>query len=97
MEKLKPGDLLIGLPSNGIHANGFSLIRKILSEKNIRYLKNIYKNTLGKLLLKPTKIYVKPILKILNSNIKVNAIAHITGGGLEDNLKRVFLITMDFQ
>ena len=95
--KTKAGDLLIGLPSNGIHANGFSLIRKIISEKKISLSKKIFSNyTLGSLLLKPTKIYVKSVLKILKSNIKVTAIAHITGGGLEDNLKRVIPNNLGF-
>ena len=95
--KTKAGDLLIGLPSNGIHSNGFSLIRKIISEKKISLSKNIFSNyTLGSLLLKPTKIYVKSVLKILKSNIKVTAIAHITGGGLEDNLKRVIPNNLGF-
>merc|ERR1711991_1018720 len=70
--------------------NGFSLIRNIISKKKLSFKKKIYDHhTLGNLLLKPTKIYVKPILKILNSNIKINAMAHITGGGIIDNLKRV--------
>ena len=87
--KTKAGDILVAFPSTGIHSNGFSLIRNIIREKKISLKKKIYgNNTLGNLLLKPTKIYVKTILKILNSNIKVNAIAHITGGGIIDNLKK---------
>ncbi len=95
--KTKAGDILVAFPSNGIHSNGFSLIRNIIREKKISLKKKIYgNNTLGNLLLKPTKIYVKTILKILNSNIKVNAIAHITGGGIIDNLKRVLPNNLGF-
>ena len=66
-------------------------------KKKYRYQKKIYgNNTLGNLLLKPTKIYVKPILKILNSRINVNALAHITGGGIIDNLKRVIPNNLGF-
>ena len=89
-KKVKPGNVLLGLPSSGLHSNGFSLIGKILDEKNYSLSKKIYgKTSLGKLLIKPTKIYVKPILKALQNSININAIAHITGGGIIDNLKRV--------
>ena len=95
--KTKAGDILVALPSTGIHSNGFSLIRKIINEKKISLSKKIYgNNTLGDLLLKPTKIYVKPILKVLNSRINVNALAHITGGGIIDNIKRVIPNNLGF-
>ena len=82
--------MLLALPSSGLHSNGFSLIGKILKEKNYSLSRKIYEKTsLGKLLIKPTKIYVKPILKALKNSININAMAHITGGGIIDNLKRV--------
>ncbi len=86
---VKPGNLLLGLPSNGIHSNGYSLIRNIFLKKQISYNKKFYNNkSYGDVLLKPTKIYVKPILKILD-HVNVNALCHITGGGISENLKRV--------
>ena len=79
-KKVKEGDLVLGIPSNGIHSNGFSLVRTILKKNKIpRNLKNE--------LLKPTKIYSKEILKLTNKNL-INAAAHITGGGLVENLIR---------
>ena len=83
------GDVILGLPSNGLHSNGYSLIRQIMREKKISYNSTFsYKKTFGTELLKPTKIYVKPILEIL-TKCKVKAIAHITGGGITENIKRV--------
>ena len=94
---IKPGDCLLALPSSGIHSNGFSLIRKILNEKKYSLSKKVYENqTIGQLLIKPTKIYVKPILKALNTSIKISALAHITGGGIADNLKRVLSKNLGF-
>ena len=80
---IKANDVIIGIPSNGIHSNGYSLIRHILKLKNInlarnRFLKNEF--------IKPTRIYVKEILK-LNKLKLINGCAHITGGGLHDNIK----------
>ena len=88
------GDVLIGLPSSGVHSNGFSLIRKIFhiddelkSKLDWRY--NGFNGwTLGELLLIPTTIYVKPILKLLE-DVPVKAIAHITGGGFYENIPRI--------
>ena len=88
-KNILPGDILIGLPSSGIHSNGYSLIRKIFSEKKISYKKKFSQNnSFGDVLIKPTIIYVKPILSIIQ-NVEINAIAHITGGGIAENLKRV--------
>jgi len=86
--KVTPGDVLIGIASSGLHANGFSLVRKILELKDIALNTPIDEQTLGETLLTPTRIYVKPLLALLKS-LPVHAIAHITGGGLLENLPRV--------
>ena len=86
--RAKKGDVLIGLKSNGLHSNGFSLIRKLIEKKKIRLNQRFRGSTLGKALLKPTKIYVKEILS-LKDKIKLNALSHITGGGLTGNLERI--------
>jgi len=88
--KLKDGDLLIGIESSGAHSNGYSLIRKILKDKkiNLNYILPNSKKTIGKLLIEPTKIYVGPILDLYNNNI-LKSCAHITGGGITENLPRV--------
>ena len=78
--KVKPGNIVLAIPSNGIHSNGFSLVRSILK-------KNKIPRNLKKELLKPTKIYSKEILSLVNKNL-INAAAHITGGGLVENLMR---------
>ena len=78
-KKISPGDYVFGLPSTGPHSNGYSLIRKIFSEKELK--------NLGNQLLKPTKIYSKEILKGPGKYAK--GIAHITGGGFYDNIPRV--------
>ncbi len=83
--KIKKNNLVLAVPSNGIHSNGFSLVRYILKKKRINLKKNIY---LKKEFLKPTKIYVKEVLKLIQNNL-INGCANITGGGIEDNIKRV--------
>ena len=86
-KELKPNDILIALPSSGIHSNGYSLVRKLFFEKlNMNYDDKIGDQKLIDILLTPTKIYVKTFKKLKN-NIK--ALAHITGGGLTENLPRV--------
>ncbi|NQV16896.1 phosphoribosylformylglycinamidine cyclo-ligase [bacterium] len=82
-----PGDVIIGLGSSGIHSNGFSLVRKLFPEE--RWREPFGASTLGETLLVPTKIYVKPVLQILE-NYRVNGIAHITGGGFIENIPRAF-------
>lgn len=86
--KVKAGDKLIGIASSGPHSNGYSLIRKILAHSHSNLTDPFNNDTLGETLLKPTKIYVKPLLALLNQ-IPVHALAHITGGGLTENLPRV--------
>ena len=83
--KIKKDDLIIGIPSSGIHSNGYSLVRHVLKKKNIKLKNNKF---LKKELIKPTKIYVKEILNLINKKL-VNGCANITGGGLQDNIKRV--------
>ena len=87
---LKPGDVLIGLRSSGVHSNGFSLVRKIfgIDETTINAEYPELDKPLGETLLTPTKIYVKPILALINE-VKVKAISHITGGGFYENVPRM--------
>ena len=85
INKIKNNDIILAIPSNGIHSNGFSLVRKVLKVKKIKINKNKY---LKKELIKPTKIYVNEIIKLIDKNL-INACANITGGGIEDNIKRV--------
>ena len=83
--KIKPNDLILAIPSSGLHSNGFSLVRYILKKKKINFKKNNY---LKKELIKPTKIYVREILKLVDKKL-LNGCANITGGGLEGNVVRV--------
>ena len=83
--RIKKNDLILAIPSSGIHSNGYSLVRYILNEKKINLKKNI---SLKNQLIKPTKIYVKEILNLLKNNL-INGCANITGGGLAENIKRV--------
>ena len=86
-ENTKAGQVVIGLPSTGVHSNGFSLVRKIIRDNNISLDDKFGDSTIGKTLLTPTKIYVKEVLKVLKE-VKVAGIAHITGGGFHENLPR---------
>lgn len=92
-DKIDDGDIVIGMASSGVHSNGFSLIRKIVEKHDLKYngpcpFSNDPSETLGKALLTPTKIYVKSLLPALRSG-RVKAFAHITGGGLTENIPRV--------
>ena len=89
--KVRTGDLLIGLASSGVHSNGFSLVRKIVFKDNQLDLNKQYEglpDTLGNVLLTPTRIYVKPVLQVLEQ-VDIHAICHITGGGFDENIPRV--------
>jgi phosphoribosylformylglycinamidine cyclo-ligase len=88
--KVKVGDKLIGIASSGPHSNGYSLIRKILAVSGAHLDAPFEGKTLGETLLAPTRIYVKPLLALLGK-IDVHALAHITGGGITENLPRVLL------
>ena len=84
----KNNDFLISLKSSGLHSNGFSLVRELIKRKKINLKNKIGNKTIGEIILKPTKIYVKEILE-LKKKINIKAIAHITGGGLTGNLERI--------
>jgi phosphoribosylformylglycinamidine cyclo-ligase len=84
-----PGDVVIGLASSGLHSNGFSLVRRVIAVSSADlYEKFDGGRTLGEALLEPTRIYVKPVLAVMNA-LPVKGIAHITGGGLTENIPRV--------
>ena len=83
--KIKNNDLVVAIPSSGLHSNGYSLVRYVLNKKKINIKKN---NFLRTELLRPTKIYVKEVLKLIDKNL-INGCANITGGGLADNIKRI--------
>lgn len=89
---VRPGDVVIALPSSGVHSNGYSLVRKIVENSGLKYSEpapfSTSGKTLGNELLAPTKIYVRSVLKALQSG-RVKALAHITGGGLTENVPRV--------
>ncbi|MGR8935587.1 MAG: phosphoribosylformylglycinamidine cyclo-ligase [Gammaproteobacteria bacterium] len=85
---VKAGDKLLGLASSGPHSNGYSLIRKILAQSQMPLSDMLAGKTLGESLLQPTRIYVKALLALL-AQIQVHALAHITGGGITENLPRV--------
>ena len=91
-KEVKVNDDIIGLKSSGVHSNGFSLVRKILDVSKTQLDSNTPFNefTFSEELLKPTRIYVKTIISLLNKTNAINAIAHITGGGITENLPRVF-------
>ncbi len=85
---VQPGDLVLGLASSGPHANGYSLIRKILVDTQANLDQQIGQGRLGEMLLTPTRIYVKSVMALCDA-LPVHAIAHITGGGLVENVPRV--------
>lgn len=87
-KQIQPGDQLIGVASSGAHSNGFSLIRKILERAGAQPLDDFAGRPLQEVVMAPTQIYVKPILKLLNI-VSVKGMAHITGGGLVENIPRV--------
>ncbi|XP_073106681.1 phosphoribosylformylglycinamidine cyclo-ligase, chloroplastic/mitochondrial [Elaeis guineensis] len=93
-KNIKAGDVLIGLPSSGVHSNGFSLVRRVLAQSGLSLNDQLPGNngepiTLGEALMAPTVIYVKQVIDIISKG-GVKGIAHITGGGFTDNIPRVF-------
>ena len=107
---VRPGDVILGLPSTGVHSNGYSLVRKVIgvdgikpgtpeaaakAEELSRPLEELGGASLADALLAPTRIYVKPILELLRGGANVHAIAHITGGGITENLNRALADDVD--
>ncbi len=90
-KSMVPGDVIIALPSSGVHSNGFSLVRKVFDVENNPHMKEpcaeLGGKSIGETLLTPTKIYVKPMLALFEQ-IKVKGVSHITGGGFYENLPR---------
>ena len=89
--KVKAGDVLVGIASTGVHSNGFSLVRKIVADSGHGYFDEIPEfggRRLGDVLLTPTRIYVKQVLDVIR-NCDVHGVAHITGGGFDENIPRV--------
>ena len=88
--KVKVGDILVGIASNGVHSNGFSLVRKIISDNNVDL--HAYNEELGgvagEVFLTPTRIYCKQVLDVIK-NVDVHGVAHITGGGFDENIPRI--------
>ena len=84
-KKIKKNNLILAIPSSGVHSNGYSLVRYILKKEKINLKNNLF---LKKELLRPTKIYVKEVLKLIDNNL-LNGCSNITGGGLADNIKRI--------
>lgn len=92
-KELKPGDVLIGMASSGIHSNGYSLVRSVFSMSS-ETLNHSYEclesdQTLGEILLTPTKIYVKALRSVKEAGVKIKACSHITGGGFYENIPRM--------
>ncbi|MBQ2967135.1 MAG: phosphoribosylformylglycinamidine cyclo-ligase [Clostridia bacterium] len=86
---IKAGDVIIGLPSSGVHSNGFSLVRKVFDVENTDIKSHVAElgASIGETLLTPTKIYVKPMLALFDA-VEVKAVSHITGGGFYENIPR---------
>ena len=90
---IAPGDVVLGLASSGAHSNGYSLIRRIVATRHAELAANFDGRTLGQALLEPTRIYVKPLLALMQA-LPVKGLAHITGGGLLDNIPRILADTL---
>ena len=89
--KVKVGDVLVGISSTGVHSNGFSLVRKIVADAGLEFTQEIPEfggKRLGDVLLTPTKIFVKQVLDVIR-NCDVHGVAHITGGGFDENIPRI--------
>lgn len=88
---IKPGDVLVGMASSGVHSNGFSLVRKVFTMKE-EYLNTYFENlgkTLGEALIEPTKIYVKALRSVKEAGVTIKGCSHITGGGFYENIPRM--------
>ena len=90
-EDIKPGDMLVGIASSGVHSNGFSLVRKVfdINKSNLSEFHDSLGSTLGETLIAPTKIYVKALKSVKGAGIKIQGCSHITGGGFYENVPRM--------
>lgn len=90
-EEIRPGDVLIGMASSGVHSNGFSLVRKVfdMTKESLDTYYDALGRTLGEALIEPTRIYVKALKSVKNSGVKVKGCSHITGGGFYENIPRM--------
>ena len=90
--KVKTGDVLVGIASTGVHSNGFSLVRKVVADAGFQYTDKCPEffgdRTIGDVLITPTRIYVKQVLEVIR-NCDVHGVAHITGGGFDENIPRI--------
>ena len=88
---IKPGDVLVGMASSGVHSNGFSLVRKVFSmtEENLNRYYDCLGKTLGEALIAPTKIYVKALKAVKEAGVTIKGCSHITGGGFYENIPRM--------
>lgn len=90
-ENIEEGDVLIGLSSTGVHSNGFSLVRKLVTDLNEKVTVDGKEITIGELLLTPTRIYVKPVMEVLAKYKKsIHGMVHVTGGGFYENIPRMY-------
>lgn len=92
-QNIKPGDVLIGMASSGVHSNGFSLVRKVfeMSKESLDTYYDELGTTLGEALIAPTRIYVKALKSIKNAGVTVKGCSHITGGGFYENIPRMLI------
>lgn len=90
-KEIKPGDVVIGIASSGVHSNGFSLVRKVfdITKESLNTYYDELGKTLGEALLAPTKIYVKALRSVRESGVKIKGCSHITGGGFYENIPRM--------
>ena len=90
-ENIKPGDVLVGIASSGVHSNGFSLVRKVfeMSKESLDTYYDELGKTLGEALITPTRIYVKALKNIKDAGVTVKGCSHITGGGFYENIPRM--------
>jgi phosphoribosylformylglycinamidine cyclo-ligase len=86
--QIVPGDVILGLPSSGLHSNGFSLARKVLEPLGYETIDAALNRSVGEAMLEPTRIYVKPVLSLLEK-VAVKGMVHVTGGGFYENIPRV--------
>lgn len=90
-QNIKPGDVLVGIASSGVHSNGFSLVRQVfeMSKESLNTYYDELEKTLGEALIAPTKIYVKALKNVRNAGVKIKGCSHITGGGFDENVPRM--------